>query len=253
MEAIIETRIERMDVGLFDHIDSQTTAKDRVALLCLQKAARRNRRSYTYLEVGSHLGGSIQPHLVDPCCRKIFSIDPRPLAQPDERWDGMYPYPQNSTQKMLSLLGAIAGGDSSKISTFDKDASQLLPEEISERVDFIFIDGEHTNRAVLSDFRAVLKFPASECLIAFHDCFAVAQGILNCRKLLLDEGFEFRAFHYRGSEVVAFAINPGKDVLEFLREPWGDAVFPMWFKTVKLRVKKILPPQLLKRLDRAQS
>ncbi len=242
-----------MDVGLFDHIDSQTTVKDRVALLSLQKAVRRDRRSYTYLEVGSHLGGSIQPHLLDPCCRKIFSIDPRPSAQPDERWTELYPYVNNSTQKMMNLLETIEGGDSSKISTFDKDVSKLVPEEIKERVDLIFIDGEHTNRAVLSDFRAVLRFRATECLIAFHDCFAVAEGILNCRRLLLDEGIQFRAFHYRGSEVVVFAISPSKDVLEFFKEPWTDAVFPMWFKTVKLRVKKVFPQQLLKRLSRAKS
>ena len=58
-------RVETLDLSLFGRILSQTTDDDRRSLLAVQRAVAKAHRTYTYLEIGSHMGGSIQPHLVD--------------------------------------------------------------------------------------------------------------------------------------------------------------------------------------------
>jgi hypothetical protein len=98
-----EEKLNRLDLALFEKISSQTTEDDKRSLLAIQNATREIYPNYNYLEIGSHLGGSIQPHLVDEKCAKIYSIDKRPLVQPDERGVN-YGYPENSTQRMLDLL-----------------------------------------------------------------------------------------------------------------------------------------------------
>jgi hypothetical protein len=81
-------RIRDLDLSLFDNIPTQTTKADQRALLGVQRAVMTKHEQFTYLEIGSHLGGSIQPYLVNPTCKHIYSIDPRPLSQPDDREKG---------------------------------------------------------------------------------------------------------------------------------------------------------------------
>src|SRR4051794_16482548 len=98
--ASFEGRLERLDLSLFEAIPSESYPGDRRSWLALQHAVRRAPAGYTYLEIGSHLGGSLQQHLVDPRCRRIFSIDKRPLVQPDDR-GVVWHYDGNSTARML--------------------------------------------------------------------------------------------------------------------------------------------------------
>src|SRR5947208_3078561 len=109
-----EIKLSLLDVSLFDTIPSQTNVNERRGLLALQKAVGEKLGSYVYLEIGSHLGGSIQPHLVDARCRKIFSIDNRPVQQPDDRGVPC-DYPDNSTARMLDLLRRIDAAQIGKI------------------------------------------------------------------------------------------------------------------------------------------
>ena len=48
-------------------------------------AAVAERGPFRYLEIGSHLGGSLQALVADPRCMEIVSIDTRPDSQPDDR------------------------------------------------------------------------------------------------------------------------------------------------------------------------
>ena len=80
-----EQSIKTLDLGLFEKISSQSSDDDKQSLLACQLATRELAGAYHYLEIGSYLGGSIQPHLLDRHCAKIYSIDKRPLNQPDER------------------------------------------------------------------------------------------------------------------------------------------------------------------------
>ena len=73
-----EDRIRRLDLSLFEQIESESSERDQLSWLAIQRIIRTRVKGYTYLEIGSHLGGSIQQHFLDPACRSIYSIDPRP-------------------------------------------------------------------------------------------------------------------------------------------------------------------------------
>jgi hypothetical protein len=171
----IADRISDLDRSLFGSIESQTTAPDRQSLLALH-AAIAERGSFDYLEIGSHLGGSLQAMVADPRCRSIVSIDTRPLLQPDDRGDAAS-YPQNSTQRMLELLASLPGADLSKLKTFERGTDQLSVEELPTRPQFCFIDAEHTRAAALRDARFCLEATTPNGVIAFHDSNVVLPGI----------------------------------------------------------------------------
>ena len=188
-----EERITSLDVSLYDAVSSQTYPEDRRSLLLLQRCVRRF-GSYTYLEIGSHLGGTIQPHLVDSHCELIYSIDKRPLALPDE-YSGVVYYPGNSTQRMLDgLREAFPESPVEKICTFDSEARSIDPKQFSKAPDFCFIDAEHTDKAVVVDFRFCLRIGKPDGVIAFHDANAMPGGLGRIRRQLRKSGIRFRHF-----------------------------------------------------------
>lgn len=168
---------ETYDIRVFDRIESQTTDGDRESLLFLKELVA-SAGTYAYLEIGSHLGGSLQPHLLDERCTAVISIDRRPASQPDKRLsDGQrHVYEGNSTARMRSLLAQLPGADLTKLTTIDADTQAIDPESITERPALCFIDGEHTDLAALRDalFCAAV---APRSIIAFHDRGAVGRGI----------------------------------------------------------------------------
>lgn len=178
-----EQRLEALDLTLFDAIESQTGLGDRRSLLACQRAVRQLTGPYRYLEIGSHLGGSIQPHLLDPRCTSITSIDKRPLSQPDERGVS-FAYEGNSTARMLDLLAAMAPTD--KVTTIDGSAPEIDPRSLGEPVQLCFIDGEHTDRAVVADFELCLAALDDAGAIVFHDAAITYRGIAACLDLVAD-------------------------------------------------------------------
>jgi methyltransferase family protein len=183
-----------LDTGSFDHIPSQTTLNDKRALLALHAANRqRTAERFAYLEIGSHLGGSLQALVVDPACAKIFSIDPRPKVWADERGLDVS-CNDNSSARMLQLLGSIPGADTSKIETFESDTESLDPRRISSPPDFCLIDGEHTDAAALHDAQFCLKVVSPNGCLAFHDANIVYGGIALFLKELTNGGRQFRPY-----------------------------------------------------------
>src|SRR5690606_19727167 len=59
-------RLQHQDTTIFAGIPSESTLWDRRSLLACQDAIRTRWSPYIYLEIGSHLGGSLQPHVLDP-------------------------------------------------------------------------------------------------------------------------------------------------------------------------------------------
>src|SRR5207253_3992080 len=78
------TAIEALDTAAFI-VWSETSEYDKISFLRIQKLIRAHVANYVYVEVGSHLGGTLAPHLADPRCRTVISIDPRPGEQQDVR------------------------------------------------------------------------------------------------------------------------------------------------------------------------
>jgi methyltransferase family protein len=203
MPSPAEQRIESHDLTLFEHITSQTSPDDRESLLALQNFARSGKDSYVYLEIGSHLGGSIQPHLVDPKCAHIYSFDPRPAEQPDDRRPGkICVYEGNSTERMMQLLGEIESGDVRKIETFECNASYTLINRIEKQPDLCFIDGEHTRHAVMRDFMFCANVVSNNGVIAMHDIRTLHVALSDIRCILRTAKRPFIDFKLGGSTYV---------------------------------------------------
>jgi hypothetical protein len=189
-EADFETRIESLDAELFSRIRSLTSPNDRESLLAVQRAVRGLAGEYVYLEIGSYLGGSLQPHLLDPRCRRIYSIDRRTPEPPDARGRAVR-YPGVTTRHMLELLGQLAPAGIRKLSCFEDDARNLNPRQIQDPPHLCFIDGEHTNEAAVSDFQFCLGVSRPDAAIALHDSNLIIDGIQAITRGLRQRGVRF--------------------------------------------------------------
>lgn len=202
--------IESLDLRLFERIPSQTTDMDKRSLLACQLAVRTVCTNYTYLEIGSYIGGSLQPYLVDENCTHIFSIDKRPAAQADER--GMhYKYENNSTQRMLENLKDVYAPGLEKITCIDDDGSNIDPNLISPKAQICFIDGEHTDEACYRDFLFCLKVLEDDGLLVFHDAQVVYNGLFQIVTYLEANHIRFHAYNLPDTvfviEINDFAIH----------------------------------------------
>jgi hypothetical protein len=173
--AELASRIESLDVDLFE-IDAQLGPDDRRSLLALHATCRRVYGTFAYLEIGSHLGGSLQVFVRDPACRAVLSIDPRPRSQPDERGP-TFAYEGNSTERMLEHLRRLPGADLEKLTTFEHDTAELDPAALPVPPRLAFIDGEHTERAALRDAGFCRRALRGEGCIVFHDAPIVHRAI----------------------------------------------------------------------------
>lgn len=249
----IATRVKQRDLTLFDKIPSQSVVGDREAWLQLQEALRSRSEGYVYLEIGSHLGGSIQNHLIDPQCRKIISIDKRPPRQPDDRGQ-VYEYENNSTERMLKNLREISETDVAKIDCLDSDAADVAPEQISQPPNLCFIDGEHTRKAALSDFRFCLSVCHPDGIIALHDDAIIWPALDDMRAELRSRGHDFQTIKLGGS-TFAFLLGTAASRYPslttdptsgdtFIKEQRSEARMEKWIR----RPARILIPGFVRRM-----
>jgi predicted O-methyltransferase YrrM len=170
----LRDRVDRLDLSLFDHIQSGgTSSGDRHSLLAVH-AALAARGEFSYLEIGSYLGASMQSFIADSRCHEIVSIDRRDEVSPDERAE-MPEYPHNNRSHMLERLSEVPGADLEKLTAIDAGTDELDPTELS--ADLCFIDGEHTNGAALRDARFCRQVVRDRGVIVFHDRKLVGRGI----------------------------------------------------------------------------
>jgi len=212
-----ESKIQGLDISLFDPIPSESSAGDKTSWLALQRHARAKGR-YVYLEIGSHLGGSIQQHLIDPRCEWIYSIDKRPVVQPDDRGED-YRYEGNSTERMLENLRGLDRRRMDKLTCFDLDAAEVDRSRIDQAPDLCFIDGQHTMGAVLSDFEFCRKVCDNNSIIYFHDVYIIWPAIAAIVRNLERERITFRPLKLGGS---TFALALGES--PFLEDDRGRSL-----------------------------
>lgn len=176
---VFADRLAALDTQLFAHIESAMTDSDRKALLAVHNAVAARNDPFSYLEIGSEFGGSLQAVIADPRCARVVSIDPRPQWTPDDRPEiTRLEYPDNSTERMLKLLQDVPGADLSKLETVDESTENIAPGRFA-RPDFCFIDGEHTYRAALRDARFCRTVMQDAGVIAFHDFHIIERAILD--------------------------------------------------------------------------
>jgi len=185
-----EQMVNELDLRLFDAIRTQSFYGDRKSWLALQRAVRRSKSGYTYLEIGSYLGGSIQPYLLDPNCVGIVSIDKRIHEAPNERRT-ISTYEENSLERMLRNLRSLSPEGVSKLVCFDSDAHDIDPGLIQVPPNICFIDGGHTKDAVMSDFGFCFRVCDPNAVIYFHDDWLVCPALAEIEKQLRRRGVSF--------------------------------------------------------------
>lgn len=247
-------RIEALDLTLFDGIPSLSSPEDRRALLAVQRTTARKHSQYTYLEIGSYLGGSLQTHVVDPRCTRIYSIDPRLNCQPDDRKPGLeISYDNNSIRRMMDLLRGLDHGDPGKVECLAEDARNIPPARIAHAPQLAFIDGVHTQAAVFSDFQFCAKVLSKDGAVLFHDCSIVLPAILEILGDLRREGRTCLPLKFE-DEVFGIFFDP-----ELVRsDPWLASLlenqrFFLPRTRAKLWLKQRLPVRsfdLIRRLRR---
>jgi hypothetical protein len=172
----LEDRIEALDVELFSFVPIQAIGSDARALLALHAAVGAAKETFAYLEIGSYRGGSLQVLIRDPRCLCLMSIDLRTAETPDET-RGDYTYEENTTARMVELLSSVPGADMGKLTTFDDTTAAMSPDALPRRPDWCFIDGEHSDEAVLNDARFCVEAMEGAGVIAFHDWGIVQSAI----------------------------------------------------------------------------
>lgn len=246
----LEQSIADLDLGLFEKIPSQSTDHDKQSLLACQLAVRELTGEYSYLEIGSYLGGSIQPHLLDPKCRRIYSIDKRPHSQPDARGVDFI-YQNNSTARMMGMLQAVAE-DTTKITTIDGDSKTIDPLRITDPIQLCFIDGEHTDEAAASDFRFCLKVLNGGGVIVFHDAQITYNGIAACVRYLEENNVEFKAYVLPHIvfviEIGEFPLHKNAAIAERLRDNHLSYLFALQDNDHYRRFTTRFPFGMLRRL-----
>ena len=233
-------RLDRLDLSLFSHAPSQSTDGDKQSWLAVQRAIRAE--GYSYLEIGSYLGGSIQQHVVDPLCQSIASIDNRPLKAPDSR--GSVEYHNNSTELMLKYLNAINSDGTKKIKTFECNAAKMNVRDLPMRADYCFIDGEHTNSAVASDFAFCLQASAPNAAICLHDARIIHPAIRKILSELGSSGVKFSAGRLAGDTFGIFLGNCKAASDPFIQKYLGNS--ETFFRHMRIRhaIKAIMPRQI---------
>jgi len=245
-----DNAITELDLRLFQTIESQSTDLDKQSLLACELAVREIAPNYNYLEIGSHLGGSIQPHLLDPRCRQIYSIDKRPPSQPDARGFD-FVYENNSTRRMMELLSKVAE-NTEKITTIDGDTKTISPDSIRDRIQLCFVDGEHTDEAVVTDFNFCLRVLDEGGAIVFHDAQITYNGIAECLRTLEEKNIEFRAYVLPHIvfvvEIGDFPLHKNKAIAERLRDNYVSYLFSLQDNDIYRRFATRFPFGLLRRI-----
>lgn len=188
----MEKLMTDLDISIFK-APTQTSLGDRKSLLTIQHIIRTHVEKYVYLEIGSHLGGTLLPHLTDAACRLVYSVDKRPESQLDER-GVVFDYAGNSTTRMINILKETVPESSLlKLITLDNDMSKVAASEIGCKADLILIDGEHTNVAVFRDFLFSIRFMKPSFIAVFHDANLLCDGLQNIEQFLAHQMVPFRS------------------------------------------------------------
>ncbi len=189
-----ENLLGRLDLKLFEKIHSQTSPNDKRSLLAVQQATREIVSDFTYLEIGSYQGGSLQPYVLDDRCRKVFSIDLRPTISADAR-GATQVYENNTTDHMLENLKQLTNADTSKIECIDGDVSDIDSSIINTRPQLCFIDGEHTDEATWRDYEFCRSVMTENGAIIFHDAMIIYNCLSRIIARLKEQSVKFRAYN----------------------------------------------------------
>lgn len=187
-------RLAEGDLTLFSPVESLTTDDDRRSLLALQ-ACVREAGPYGYLEIGSHRGGSLQPHLADDRCIVVHSVERRETnpRRGGAAASGSPAYAGVSTATMLAQLRAAHGPRVDKVRCLDRSERPVVASDLDPRPRLCLIDGHHSDEAARGDFALCLEAVGTEGIVAFHDANLVYLAIDGILRDLESRGVRFEA------------------------------------------------------------
>ena len=177
-------------------IGSQTSLSDKKIILNIVALIKRNNYFFNYLEIGSYLGGSLCPFLLENRCKLIVSIDKRNQAQDDERSE-VWCYKKIRESDMLKKLKQH-NLDTAKLKTFDGDVKNF---KTTKKFDVAFIDGIHTDINTFSDFLNTLKIIKKHSIVMFHDSSIIFKSINLINLLLMNMNRKFKLAKFQKSEI----------------------------------------------------
>ena len=177
-------------------IPSQTSVEDKIVILKIIKLINSKTNNYLYLEIGSFLGGSLTPFLIDKNCKKIISIDKRNQILDDER-NEKWSYKKVSEKLMIKKLKENKF-NISKLQTFNGDISEFIT---NKNFDLVFIDGIHTDKNTFSDFLYSLDKIKKNSIILFHDSSVIFKAISLIDIYLKKNKYIFKIAKFRGSGI----------------------------------------------------
>jgi len=158
------------DISIYDHVQAALGPDDKRALLTVLDAVRQGQRTYTYLEIGSWQGGSLQPIVADPACVEAYSFDAR---------KGGPKYNTLNAGIMRENLRRVPGADIRKLRCWDS------PMGVADEIllaDVVFIDGWHTPEMAWRDFWAC-RWMAADVFL-FHDIDMIASAFKRAQRAL---------------------------------------------------------------------
>lgn len=161
---------------------------------------------YRYFEIGSYLGKSLQPHVMDDDCFSALSIDLRPGRTPDEQ-GALDQYQHVTTRHMLDGRRQYASDSQmQKLSTRETTSASLCSDPPADRFDLAFIDGEHTIAAAFADFLSVLTVMHAQCIVVFDDTHIIYPAVQNALSYLESSGTE-HAVAFGGGHITPIFIG----------------------------------------------
>lgn len=177
---------------------------DQASLLALREIVQA-KEPCIYLEVGSELGQSLLPALLDPKCIEVHSVDLRsPLGQPDER-GRTWAYSSTTPQMFAELAKTASPEQLAKLRTYDTDTA-VFAQYFKVPANLVFLDAEHTNAAAFQDFMNLQVMLPTDTIFAGHDSNLVFDAITNLAAMFTGLGIPFH-LAYLPDVVFAFAFG----------------------------------------------
>tara|TARA_Y100000768_G_C23894385_1_gene641793 strand:+ start:281 stop:1069 length:789 start_codon:yes stop_codon:yes gene_type:complete len=186
----------RKEIKRYFPVSSQTSDADKLILLKIIKFVKKIKKNFNYIEIGSFLGGSLTPFLMETSCKSIVSIDKRNQKQDDER-NEEWSYENINEKDMINGLKKH-GLNTSKLKTFNGDIKNF---KTKKKFDLSFIDGIHTDINTFSDFLNVLNLSTRDSIVLFHDSSIIFKSIGMINLLLLNQNYRFKLVKFKNSEI----------------------------------------------------
>jgi hypothetical protein len=165
--------------------------------------------AYSYLEIGSYLGGSLQWHLTNAHCKQAISIDKRSRDKINDERHIDYAYTVTTRDMLNALTSNNVPID--KLTAIDGTVDNI-PSDL--QFNLVFIDAEHTNQAVIYDGQKCLAAVNDHAVIMFHDDWIVYRGIEQLEEHLKQIGKIFCKFKISGSDITAIVLGKFIDCFE---------------------------------------